>query len=104
MTIEELQTKCIELKRRNHFNLSADKGNIAYEFCLLQGEMTEAFDAWREKKADLGEEIADIIMYAVGLGGLLGLDMDKEVTKKLQKNGKRTYYIDADGIMRKHEG
>jgi NTP pyrophosphatase (non-canonical NTP hydrolase) len=33
------------------------------EFCLLQGEVAEAFDAWRKGLESLGEELADVMIY-----------------------------------------
>jgi hypothetical protein len=33
--------------------------DVPLEFCLLQGEIAEAFDAWRKGRQDLGEELAD---------------------------------------------
>jgi NTP pyrophosphatase (non-canonical NTP hydrolase) len=104
MTLRELQDGCIGLKKKNGFDISMDEGNITYEFCRMYGEIAEAFDAWRKKKNDLGEEIADIIMYAVGLGGMLGLDVESEVVKKFKKNSKRTYYRDKNGVLQKKEG
>ena len=41
--------------------------DIPLEFCLLQGEIAEAFDAWRKGRADVGEELADVAIYLLGL-------------------------------------
>jgi NTP pyrophosphatase (non-canonical NTP hydrolase) len=32
-------------------------------FCLLQGEMAEAFDAWQKGHGSPGEELADVATY-----------------------------------------
>ena len=34
--------------------------DVPLEFCLLQGEIAEAFDAWRKGREDVGEELADM--------------------------------------------
>ena len=41
--------------------------NVPLEFCLLQGEIAEAFDAWRKGREDAGEELADVAIYLLGL-------------------------------------
>jgi len=35
--------------------------------CLLHGEVAEAFDAWRKGREDVGEELADVAIYLLGL-------------------------------------
>ena len=42
--------------------------DVNKEFCLLYGEVSEAYDAWRKKKDDLNEEI-----YLMGLSEMLNL-------------------------------
>ena len=41
--------------------------DVPLEFCLLQGEVAEAFDAWRKGREDAGEELADVAVYLLGL-------------------------------------
>ena len=65
-----------------------DKG-----FCLTYGEIAEAYDAWRKKKDDLGEELADVTIYLLGLSEILGINLEDEIQKKVLKNAKRQYKI-----------
>jgi len=53
----------LEEQGRKGFNTT----DIPLEFCLLQGEIAEAFDAWRKGRADVGEELADVAIYLLGL-------------------------------------
>ena len=46
--------------------------DVPLEFCLLQGEMAEAFDAWRKGRADVAEELADVAIYLLSLAEMLG--------------------------------
>ncbi len=55
------------------------------EFCLIQGELTEAFETWRKKKKSSGEELADIAIYLFGLASILEIDLGKEMIKKIEK-------------------
>ena len=78
-----------------------DKGfnvtDINKEFCLIYGEVSEAYEAWRKKKDDVGEEIADVVIYLLGLSEILNVDLESELLKKINKNKHRKYKI-IDGV------
>jgi hypothetical protein len=44
-----------------------DTADVPLEFCLLNGEVAEAFDAWRKGRPDVADELADIALYLLGL-------------------------------------
>ena len=71
--------------------------DINKEFCLTYGELSEAYEAWRKKKDDVGEEIADVIIYLLGLSEILKIDLEKEIISKINKNEHREYKI-IDGV------
>lgn len=58
---------------------------------LIYGEVAEAYDAWKKKKDDLNEELADIAVYLMGLSEMLGFELADEIEKKVSKNEKRLY-------------
>lgn len=87
MDLKEVQKKVWRNKVEKGFNVT----DVNKEFCLLYGEVAEAFDAYNKKKDDLGEELADIAIYLLGLSEMLGLDLEDEVMKKTEKNKKRVY-------------
>ncbi len=74
-----------------------DKGfnatDVNKEFCLTYGEMSEAYEAWRKKTDDVGEEIADVVIYLLGLSEILNIDLEKEILNKVNKNKHREYKI-----------
>lgn len=74
-----------------------DKGfnvtDVNKEFCLTYGEIAEAYEAWRKKKDDLGEELADVAIYLLGLSEILGVNLENEIQKKVYKNSKREYKV-----------
>jgi NTP pyrophosphatase (non-canonical NTP hydrolase) len=74
-------------KRAKGFNTS----DVPLEFCLLQGEVAEAFDSWRKGRVDVGEELADVAIYLFGLAQMTGVDLQEEVEAKLAKNAARVY-------------
>jgi len=79
-----------------------DKGfstdDVPLEFCLLSGEVAEAFEAWHRARPDLGEELADVTIYLLGLAQMTGVDLQREVEAKLAKNAARRYTRLPNGV------
>ena len=82
---------------KNKINKGFNTTDVNKEFCLLYGEVSEAYDAWKKKKEDLNEELADIAIYLMGLSQMLGFDLSDEIEKKVSKNEKRVYK-NIDGV------
>ena len=61
--LNKIQKDVYQNKLDKGFNVT----DINKEFCLTYGEMAEAYEAWRKKKDDVGEEIADVVIYLLGL-------------------------------------
>lgn len=93
MNLKEMQKEIWQNKVNKGFNTT----NVEKEFCLLYGEVGEAFNAYNKKKNDLNEEIADIAIYLFGLSEMLGFDLEDEIVKKMKKNKKRVYKS-VDGV------
>ena len=87
MNLKQVQKEVWQNKLNKGFNTT----NVEKEFCLLYGEVAEAFDAYRKKKEDLNEELADIAIYLLGLSEMLGFDLEEEIIRKVSKNEKRVY-------------
>jgi len=79
-----------------------DKGfnvtDVNVEFCLLYGEVAEAYEAWKRKQDTVGEELADIAIYLLGLSEILGVDLASEIEKKMKINQEREYQV-IDGVL-----
>jgi len=91
--LELMQKKVYENKIAKGFNVT----DIFKEFCYTYGELSEACEAYLQKKDDLGEELADVVLYLLGLSEILGINLEKEIINKIEKNEKRQY-IQKDGI------
>ena len=96
--IKSLQEEIMNNKVSKGFNTT----DIPLEFMLLTGEVSEAFDAWRKKKSDLGEEIADVMIYLLGLSKMLDINLEDELVAKIDKNRERKY-VRKNGILVKEE-
>lgn len=96
--LKELQKIVYQNKVDHNFNVT----DIPFEFCLL---MTEVAEAFRSRDTDeYGEELADIAIYLLGLAEIGGVDLEKEIVKKIEKNRRRKYFQNPDGSWSKIEG
>jgi len=85
--LKKLQKEIFENKKKKGFNIT----DVNFEFNLIHSELAEAFQAYRKKLPDLGEELADVAIYLLGLSEMLDIDLEKEILKKVEKNKKRKY-------------
>lgn len=83
---------------QNKLNKGFNVTDVNMEFCLLYGEVAEAYDAWRKKKPNVGEELADIAIYLMGLSEILSVDLESEIEKKAAINTDRVYKI-VDNVL-----
>jgi len=77
--------------------------DVPLEFCLLHGEVAEAFDAWRKGGDSVGEELADVAIYLVSLAQMTGVDLQGEVEAKIAKNASRVYSRLPNGALVKDD-
>jgi len=98
MTLDEIQKAVYENKVAKGFNVT----NIDKEFCMTYGELAEAHEAYRKKWDTLGEELADVAIYLLGMSEILGISLHEEIEKKIVINANRVYK-DVDGVLIKQE-
>ena len=96
MDMRQLQKAVYQNKVDKGFNLT----DIPLEFCSLYGEVSEAYTAWRKKQESVGEELADVTIFALGLAEMLGLDLQSEIERKVAINQKRAYGV-VDGVFQR---
>jgi len=87
--LKGLQKDILANKKEKGFNIT----DIHKEFCYMYGEISEAFEAYRKKKHDLPEELADVAIYLLSLAEMLDINLEEEVIKKVDKNKKREYKL-----------
>ena len=93
LDLKKLQKEIYQNKLNKGFNVT----DVNKEFCLTYGEVAEAYEAWRKKKDDLGEELADVAIYLLGISEIVGIDLEEEIQRKVYKNAKREYKV-IDGL------
>ena len=87
MNLKKIKEDIIQNKINHGFNIT----DVPKEFCLLYGEVGEAYEAYRKKKSDLGGELADVAIYLLGISEILGFDLEKEIKEKMEINKNRIY-------------
>jgi len=91
--LRQLQQRVYQNKIAQGFNVT----DIYMEFCYMYGELNEAREAYAQRKGDVGEELADVAIYLLGLSEILGVDLESEILSKADKNETRRY-IQKDGV------
>ena len=99
MELKEMQKRVYQNKIDKGFNIT----NVEKEFCLIYGEVSEAFEAYRKKQDDVGEELADIVIYLLGLAEILKVELSDEIERKMIKNQNREYKI-INGVNTRIKG
>lgn len=95
MDIRSVQKLAWDNKVAKGFNTT----DVPLEFCLLTGEVAEAFDSWRKGHADVAEELADAAIFLVGLAEMVGADLQDAVVAKLAANEVRVYHPLSNGVL-----
>ncbi len=87
ISLKKLQKQIYANKLEKGFNTT----DIYKEFCLIHEEVSEACRAHYKKEYTVGEELADVAIYLLGLSEILNINLEKEILRKVAKNKKREY-------------
>jgi len=93
--IRSAQKLAWENKLAKGFNTT----DVPLEFCLLSGEVAEAFDAWRKGRPQVAEELADTAIFLLSLAEMIGADLQEAVEAKLAANEARIYRQLPNGVL-----
>lgn len=96
--LDKLQKEVYQNKIDKGFDIRDNRENIYKQFNFIQGEVAEAFEAYHKGMDSLGEELADVCLYILGLCEIKGISLEKEILNKLEIIKKRKY-IKVNGAM-----
>ncbi|KKS04848.1 MAG: Pyrophosphatase [Candidatus Nomurabacteria bacterium GW2011_GWA2_41_25] len=85
--LKELQKEVMRNKLEKGFNTT----DIALEFCHAHEELSEAFHKYNKREEGVAEEIADVAIFLLGVSGIIGFDLEKELVRKIEINKHRKY-------------
>jgi NTP pyrophosphatase (non-canonical NTP hydrolase) len=94
-SLKQLQKDVYQNKLDKGFNTT----DIAVEFCRAHEELSEAFKKHHLGEDGVGEELADVAIFLLGMCEMLGLDLEQELVRKVEINKNRVYekHINAEG-------
>lgn len=93
MNMKEAQRQIYDNKLEKRWNVSS----IEQELCLMNGEIAEFYEAYRKHLPTVGEELADIAIYLLGIAEILHVDLEAEITRKMSINHQRQY-TEVNGV------
>ena len=96
LDVKKLQKEVYQNKLDKGFNTT----DINKEFCRIHEEVSEAYHAWNKKIPDLGAELADVVLYILGLSEILDIDLEQEILDKFEVIKKRQYKM-VNGVSQK---
>ena len=85
--LKELQKEVMRNKLEKGFNTT----DVAMEFCRAHEELSEAYSKFSKSQDGVAEEFADVAIFILGMCEILGYDLEKELSDKIEKNKKRKY-------------
>ena len=85
--LRALQKEVMKNKLEKGFNTT----DLALEFCRAYEELSEAFSKLSHHQEGVGEELADVTIFLLGMCEILGIDLEAELTNKIAKNKTRQY-------------
>lgn len=93
MSTKEIQQRIYQNKLNKGWNVTS----IEKELCLMNSEVAEFYEAFRKHMPSVGEELADIAIYLLGLAEILKVDLGEEIDRKMDINEHRQY-AQIDGV------
>jgi NTP pyrophosphatase (non-canonical NTP hydrolase) len=77
------------------FGVKPDEIDVAEKIALIHSEISEAYGAYRHKNIDgkdgFKEELGDAVQRILHLCGVMGVDIEKAIMKKLEYNEDRKW-------------
>jgi NTP pyrophosphatase (non-canonical NTP hydrolase) len=65
--------------------------NLAISLALEAAEVLEHFQWGESRHADIAEELADVTLYLLQLAAVQGIDLERAVLSKLERNYQRDW-------------
>jgi NTP pyrophosphatase (non-canonical NTP hydrolase) len=103
-TIKELTELIMAQAKEKGFGTKPEDVNIPEKIALIHSEISEAFEAYRHKDMDgkdgFKQELGDAVSRILHLSGIMGVDIQKEIMKKVKSNKDREW--DWDKMNESH--
>lgn len=95
LSIRQITDEVMRLAAEKGFGVKPEEVSVPEKIAFIHSEVSEAFNAYRHKnmagKDGFNEELADIVMRTLHLAGIHGVDLEKEILKKLELSKARAW-------------
>ncbi|MFA6215309.1 MAG: hypothetical protein WC768_01945 [Patescibacteria group bacterium] len=95
LTLKQITRLVLKQASSKGFGTKPEEINVAEKIALIHSEISEAYIAYRRKnltgKAGLAEELGDSVQRILHLAGVLKIDLEKEILKKIKSNKSRNW-------------
>lgn len=85
----------MEQAKAKGFGTTPDEINVAEKIALIHSEVAEAYEAYRHKDMDgkdgFKQELGDVVARVLHLAGIMDVDIEAEILKKLDSNKTREW-------------
>lgn len=94
-TLKDLERLIMEQAKAKGFGTKPTEINVAEKIALIHSEVAEAYEAYRHKDMDskdgFRQELGDVVARVLHLAGIMGVDIEAEILKKLDSNKTREW-------------
>jgi len=104
----ELQRKVVKFRDDRDWAQFHDPKDVAISLSLEANELLELFqwrngpDAAKERRAEIGDELADVFYWTLLMAHDLDIDLERALSAKLEKNAKKYPVEKARGSAKKY--
>lgn len=95
LTVKELTNLIMQQAKEKGFGTTPEEINVPEKIALIHSEVSEAFEAYRHNNLDgkdgFTEELGDVLQRLLHLCGVLDIDLEQAVMKKLESNKTRKW-------------
>lgn len=101
--MEKVTKKIIEFNKERNWDQFHSPENLAKSIAIEAGELLECFQ-WNNNYnlEDVCDELADVMNYCVVMANRLGVDLEKIMLNKLEKNRQKYPVTKAKGNSKKY--
>lgn len=111
MDLNDLQKIIIRFRDERDWKKFHNPKDLAISISIEVGELLQHFqwvnenEVWKvakNRKEEIAEEMADILIYLLYLADAIGIDMEEEFLKKVEKNAEKYPVEKSRGVAKKY--